>query len=129
MEKIIDDSQNVIHPQNFQHLLTLTREIPLEKLTSKYIYTMKIMKIKDTPTSQVNIETQIQENNLSWETLYTFGRTCTIDSYTRSFDFKCTHNILFLNKMLFKWKKVASPLCSFCKQEDENILHLFSKCW
>ena len=127
-KKIIEDSQNVIHPQRFQHLLMLTREIPLEKLTSKYIYTMKIMKIKDTPTSQVNIETQIQENNLNWETLYTCGRTCTIDSYTRSFDFKCTHNILFLNKMLFKWKKVASPLCSFCKQEDENILHLFSKC-
>ena len=53
---------------------------------------------------------------------------CTIDSYTRGFYFKCTHNILFLNKMLFKWKMVASPLCSFCKQEDENISHLFSKC-
>ena len=30
--------------------------------------------------------------------------------------------------MLFKWNMVASPLCSFCKQEEENILHLFSKC-
>ena len=127
-KKIIEDSQIVIHPQRFQHLLMLTREIPLEKLTSKYIYTMKIMKIKDTPTSQNNIETQIQENDLRWEILYTFGRTCTIDSFTRNFDFKCTHNILFLNKMLFKWKMVASPLCSFCKQEDEHILHLFSRC-
>ena len=105
-----------------------TREIPLEKLTSKYIYTMKIMKIKEIPTSQNNIESQIQESDLRWDKLYTFGRSCTIDSYTRSFDFKCTHNILFLNKMLFKWNMVASPLCSFCKQEEENILHLFSKC-
>ena len=30
--------------------------------------------------------------------------------------------------MPFNWKMVDSPLCSFCKQEDENILHLFSRC-
>ena len=127
-KKIIEDSQIVIHPHIIQHTLMLTREIPLEKLTSKYIYTMKIMKIKEIPTSQKNIESQIQDSDLRWDKLYTFGRTCTNDSYTRSFDFKCTHNILFLNKMLFKWNMVASPLCSFCKQEEENILHLFSKC-
>ena len=63
-KKIIEDSQIVIHPHIIQHSLMLTREIPLEKLTSKYIYTMKIMKIKEIQTSQNNIESQIQESDL-----------------------------------------------------------------
>ena len=30
--------------------------------------------------------------------------------------------------MLFVFKKVISPLCSFCKSEDETPLHLFFEC-
>jgi len=30
--------------------------------------------------------------------------------------------------MLFIFKKVNSPLCSFCKSEDETPLHLFFSC-
>ena len=30
--------------------------------------------------------------------------------------------------MLFKFRKVESPLCSFCKAEDETYIHLFHRC-
>ena len=35
------------------------------------------------------------------------------------------NNILFLNKLLFKCKKVPSPLCYFCNSADETTLHIF----
>ena len=42
----------------------------------------------------------------------------------KSFQYKILNNILFVNKMLFKFRKVASPLCSFCKAGDETYIHL-----
>ena len=35
------------------------------------------------------------------------------------------NNVLYLNKKLFIFGKSSSSLCSFCKQADETILHLF----
>ena len=106
----------------------LTRELPLEKLTSKYIYTLKITKIKEPPSSQETIMEKIHENELNWNLIYTSGRFCSSDVYTRSFYFKCAHNILYLNERLFEFKEAPSQMCSFCKSEKENILHLFYKC-
>ena len=37
-------------------------------------------------------------------------------------------NILFLNKLHFKFKKVTSPLSSFCDSADETLLHIFYTC-
>ena len=43
------------------------------------------------------------------------------------FQYKVLHDILFENKMLFKFGNVTSPLCSFCKSQDETILmHVFN---
>ena len=33
-----------------------------------------------------------------------------------------------MNKMLFKLRKVESPLCSFCKAEDKTFIYLFDRC-
>ena len=37
------------------------------------------------------------------------------------------NNILFVNKVLFKLRKVESPLFSLCKAEDETYIHLFGR--
>ena len=37
-------------------------------------------------------------------------------------------NILYAKKMLFKFRKVTFPRCSFCKLHDETIMHLFYDC-
>ena len=44
------------------------------------------------------------------------------------FQYKILNNILFLNKLLFKFKKVLPPLCSFCNSSDEMPLHIFYSC-
>ena len=41
--------------------------------------------------------------------------------------YKILDNILFVNKMLFKFRKVKSPLCSFCKAEDETQINLLNR--
>ena len=51
-----------------------------------------------------------------------------MDTKARMFQYKVLHDILYANKMLFKFEKVTSPLCSFCKLHDETIMHLFYDC-
>ena len=41
------------------------------------------------------------------------------------FQYKILNGILFLNKLLFKFRKVPTPLCSFCNFVDETPLHIF----
>ena len=56
------------------------------------------------------------------------GRSSAIDTFSRNFHFKNTHNIIFLNEKLFKCNLNTSPLWSFCHLQNENILHLFFQC-
>ena len=44
------------------------------------------------------------------------------------FQYKTLRNILYANKMLFKFGKVTSPLYSICKLHDETIMHFFYDC-
>ena len=61
--------------------------------------------------------------------LYIFlQRMVTVDTKLRVFQYKILNNILLVNKMLFKLWKVESPLCSFCKGEDEPYIRLFYRC-
>ena len=51
-----------------------------------------------------------------------------MDTKVRMFQYKVLHNTLYVNKMLFKFGKVISPRCSFCKLHEETIMHLFYDC-
>ena len=55
-------------------------------------------------------------------------RKITKDSYTRNFQYKILNNILYLNKKLYLFGKVETPLCSYCMLYDESIIHLFWNC-
>ena len=52
----------------------------------------------------------------------------TINTKHCSFQYKTLNNLLYLNKILFKFDKVNCPLCSFCKSAEETIIHLCSEC-
>ena len=60
--------------------------------------------------------------------MYLLPRMVTVDTKLRVFQYKIVNNILFVNKMLFNFRKVESPFCSFCKAEDETCIHLFYRC-
>ena len=46
----------------------------------------------------------------------------------RIFQYKILNNVLYLNKLLYKMKIVKSPLCCFCREQNETPIHLFCKC-
>ena len=50
------------------------------------------------------------------------------DFHDSDLDFKLLHNILFTNCKLYIMKLVDSPLCTFCKDQTETVMHLFVDC-
>ena len=52
-------------------------------------------------------------------------RIVTKDSRLRVFQYKLLNNVLHLTKMVFRFGKIDSTLCSLCKMIDETLLHLF----
>ena len=110
------------------HLQVVSRRLNLNKLNGKECYIILINKIWEKPTSEEKIEQEIGESQLVWSKIYMLGRKITLDSYSRQFHFKLTHNILFLNKALNRMNLVESSLCSYCNVEEETTVHLFSGC-
>ena len=76
------------------------------------------------PTSQIYFESFF-ETSLDWEKICLMPRKVTVDTFTRIFQYKIINNILYLNKKLHIFKKVHSPLCSFCKSNDEITFFIF----
>ena len=56
------------------------------------------------------------------------SRKVSVDTNFCMFQYKILNNILFLSKLLLKFKKVPLPLCSFCNSADETPLHIFYTC-
>ena len=60
---------------------------------------------------------------------YIFYHECSLQiQKLRVFQQNILNNILFLNKLLFRLKKVESLLRSFCKPEDKSYIDLFYRC-
>ena len=110
------------------HLIQKNQVYILNKLTSKKIYDILISASEIQPTSQNYYQEIFQTANLDWKIIYTLPRIVTLDTKFRIFQYKLLNNVLYLNKMLFKFGKSNSPHCSFCKKEEETPLHLFYEC-
>ena len=63
-----------------------------------------------------------------WKSIYLLPRRVALDKNLRMFQYKLLNNILYLNNMLFRFKKADSPLCSYCDEEQKTPLHLFHSC-
>ena len=66
--------------------------------------------------------------HLDWEKVYLLLFKTTLHTKLREFQYKILNRILYTNEMLFKFKKVDSPLCYFCGKELETLEHLFFCC-
>ena len=110
------------------HLIKKNQISALEKLHSKNLYIMQIVEGYKKPTSQIYFENVFQKYDFQWNIIYLLPRLVTIDSVMRAFQYKILHNVLFLNKQLFFFNKVTSPLSSICNKEDETPTHLFFTC-
>ena len=80
------------------------------------------------PASQAYFEKIFAGHVFEWNKIYFLLRIVTTDSRIRIFQYKILHNVLYLNKKLFKFNKINSPECSFCKCEEQTTIHLFHIC-
>ena len=77
------------------------------------------------PTKKDYFENLSETSQFSRKKMYFLIRNTTLDTKAHMFKYKVLLNILCANKMLFKFGKVTSPRCCFCKLHDETIMHLF----
>ena len=100
---------------------------PVKLIDSKFLYDIFIDKISTTPTSQKYFDRQFGPN-LKWGKIYTLPHLVTVDTNARFFQFKLSHNTLFLNSRLFHLNYSASSLCSLCQSVNETPIHFFCEC-
>ena len=110
------------------HLIVKAKIYPMDKLSSKMIYSILLASKFRPPSSQRTFLALLKVDSLPWNKIYTLPWTISIDSYSRIFQYKCLNNILFLNKSLFRMGITDTPLCSYCNQNEETMQHLFIEC-
>ena len=63
-----------------------------------------------------------------WDNLYINVMKLTNSTKLRIFQYKIINRYLTTNINVARWDKNTSPLCSFCKDNEESLLHLFVQC-
>ena len=110
----------------FDHHIVRNSQIgSLNKVSSKEIYLILVDTNTVKPTAQDYLEKFFDSSEFNWEKIYFLICNITLDTKVRVLQYKVLHNILYVNKMLFKFGKVISPRCSFCKLHDKTIMYLF----
>ena len=133
--KILKTNKNSISSETYDLIQTDfnlrikgKKKVNLQNLKSKSLYDSFVSKISSIPTAQKYSEAfSTHTSQLVWEKTYLLPFKTTLDATLRQFQYNILLKswILYSNKILFKLKKVDSPLCNFCEKELETIEHLF----
>lgn len=83
---------------------------------------------KESITGQVKWNKEFNFSNEDWKNIFEMPFTVTKCSKLQWFQYRINHRILATNSYLYKTNIVDSPLCEFCKQEDETIKHILWNC-
>ena len=125
-DSILKDKENLKNWGILDYHIVRSYQIhSLDKLTSKEVYLILVEANTVKPAAQNYFENLFETSQFNWKNIYFLIRNTTLDTKARMFQYKVLHNILCANKMLFKLGKVTSPRCSFCKLQDETVMHLF----
>ena len=100
----------------------------LNMLSGKEILNFLIAQKEEQTASRLYYQKEFSNTNLAWKKIYLLVCIATKDSPIRAFQFKLLNNVLYLNKMLFKFGKSGWPLYFFYNVKDETPYHLFYKC-
>ena len=113
--------------QNY-HVIKGARILPLDKLSSKEIYSILISSNVSKPTSNIYFEKLFEYTTLDWNKIYLSPRLATIDTTLRSFQYQILNNVLFLNKNLYTFGITNSAPCSYCNTLEETPIEIFFDC-
>ena len=118
-----ENIKNLVYQDD--HLMKSHQIYCLNKLNSKEIYSILIESDDSKPSFQLYYKNVFRNSNLDWKTVYVLTRIATKDSRLWVFQYRLLNNGLYLNKILFRFRKIDSSFFSFCKMIDETPLHLF----
>ena len=94
----------------------------------KFITKQLIDKIIKVPISQEKWSEFFQDCPIDWKNVYTTPFRSCRSTKMRYFQFRLLHRILGVNEYTFIMGITNSKLCSFCKNAEESIVHLFWNC-
>ena len=80
------------------------------------------------PPAQAKFKDEYPELSIDWKKIYSLVFSVTLDTSLRVFQYKLLNRIVFTNNKLYKFKIVDSPLCTFCKIEEESLEHILFSC-
>ena len=63
-----------------------------------------------------------------WNNILITAKRLTLSTKLNSFQYSLLCCVLTTKVHRHKWNNVILPYCSFCKETDETILHLFIQC-
>jgi hypothetical protein len=117
-----------INPINFK-LNDISHEIDVLNLKSKSVYEFFIRNKAEYPTAKYKYEnTDNNRETLDWKKIYLLPFKTTFETKLREFQYKILNRILPTNNYLFKIGLSESPICFFCKDEVDQIEHMFYEC-
>ena len=121
-KKIIFDYNDINENDLCQnhHVIKGARILPLDKLSSKEIYSVVISNIVNKPTPNIYFEKLLENTTLDWNKIYLSSRLATIDTTLRSFQ--------YLNKKLYTFGITNSAPCSYCNTLEETPIEIFFDC-
>ena len=68
------------------------------------------------------------DNSFNWKKLFLLPFTITLDNQLRWFQLRVLHRRIPTKRFLYHCKISESPLCSFCNNEEETIIHMLWSC-
>ena len=89
-----------------QHLIKKNKLYCLNKLGSRELYQIQISKNYKNPTLQLYYERYFNKFDFDWKLIYLLPCMVTVNTKWRVFQYKILNNILFVDKMLFKFRKI-----------------------
>ena len=103
LSKVKENIHNLIIQDH--HIIRKHHMYFLNRLSSKEIYNFLIAQKEEQTASRLNYQKKFSNSHLDWKKIYLLVRIVTKDSTLRAFQFKLLNNVLYLNKMLFKFGK------------------------
>ena len=122
-DAILKDKGNAKNLVNFDHHIVRKSQIySLNKLASKELYLILVDANTVKSIAQDYFENHFESSDFNWKKIYFRIGNTTLDTKARMFQYRNLRNTLYINKMLFKFRKVISPRCYFCKLHEKTIM-------
>jgi len=82
--------------------------------------------VSERPTNELKLIDKYGFENM--ENVYTLPLNVCINSKLRAFQFRCIHDIIYLNERLVKMKLIEGDKCTMCNVSKETPFHFFVEC-